>query len=219
LVSSGSHQGNSDLSAEVRLLGAETNPQGLDLAFRVRRPVAARFFAMFAKVGTTEAGSHAVAREERGEWSGRVHGPNGVGVWIRVADLRAAKNGEWAVTCGCHYRQCPAGHPTFPSRARHKQGGREREQSVPSMSCSQRVPLEIVDLPGIKINEAKPRRLSLMTQRVHSMRVGGTRMHPSATGFSGGADVTAFGGPGLVIFTRRRPPVATVPDTTTNPLS
>jgi hypothetical protein len=48
------------------------------------------------------------------------------------------------------------------------------------------VPLEIVDLPGIKINEAKPRRLSLMTQRVHSMRVGGTRMHPSATGFSVG---------------------------------
>jgi hypothetical protein len=169
LVSSGSHQGNSDLSAEVRLLRGETNPQGLDLAVRVRRPVAARFFAMFAKVGTTEAGSHAVAREERGEWSGRVHGPNGRRVWIRVADLRAAKNGEWAVTCGCHYRQCPAGHPTFPSRARHKQGGREREQSVPSMSCSQRVPLEIVDLPGIKINEAKPRRLSLMTQRVHSM--------------------------------------------------
>jgi hypothetical protein len=70
----------------------------------------------------------------------------------------------------------------------------------PSMSCSQRVPLEIVDLPGIKIKEAKPRRLSLMTQRVHSMRDGGTRMHPSATRFSGGADVTAFGGPGLVIF-------------------
>jgi hypothetical protein len=79
LVSSGSHQGNSDLSAEVRLLRGETNPQGLDLAFCVRRPVAARFFAMFAKVGTTEAGSHAVAREERGEWSGRVHGPMVVG--------------------------------------------------------------------------------------------------------------------------------------------
>jgi len=193
LVSSESHQGNSDLSAEVRLLHGQTNPQGLDLAFRVRRPVAARFLAMFAKVGTTKR-DHTVAREERGEWSGRVHGPNGRRVWIRVADLRAAKDGEWAVTCGCHYRHCPAGHPTFPRRARHKQGGREREQSVPSMSCSQRVPPEIVDLPGIKINEAKPRRLGRMTQRVHSMRVGGTRIHPPATGFSGGADVTALAG-------------------------
>jgi hypothetical protein len=94
----------------------------------------------------------------------------------------------------------PGRSPDFPKTSKAQAGGREREQSVPSMSCSQRVPLEIVDLPGIKINEAKPRRLSLMTQRVHSMRVGGTRMHPSATRFSGGADVTAFGGPGLVIF-------------------
>src|SRR5215203_550723 len=94
----------------------------------------------------------------------------------------------------------PGRSPDFPKTSKAQAGGRAREQSVPSMSCSQRVPLEIVDLPGIKINEAKPRRLSLMTQRVHSMKVGGTRMHPSATGFIGGADLTAFGGPGLVIF-------------------
>ena len=69
LVSSESHQGNSDLSAEVRLLGAETNPQGLDLAFRVRRPVAARFLAMFAKVGTTKR-DHTPSHERSAE-SGR----------------------------------------------------------------------------------------------------------------------------------------------------
>ena len=57
-----------------------------------------------------EAGSHAAAREERGKWSGRVHGPNGRRAWIRVADLRTAKDGEWAVTSGCQFRHCPAGH-------------------------------------------------------------------------------------------------------------
>ena len=88
----------------------------------------------------------------------------------------------------------PGRSPDFPKPSKAQAGGREREQSVPSMSCSQRLPLEIVDLPGIKINEAKPRRLSLMTQRVHSMKVGGTRMHPSATGFIGGADLTALVG-------------------------
>ena len=193
MVSSESHQGNSDLSAEVRLLHGQTNPQGLD-GVSCPTTTGGPIPCHVRQGRHDEAGSHTVAREERGEWSGRVHGPNGRRVWIRVADLRAAKDGEWAVTCGCHYRHCPAGHPTFPRRARHKQGGREREQSVPSMSCSQRVPPEIVDLPGIKINEAKPRRLGRMTQRVRSMRVGGTRMHPPATGFSGGADVTALAG-------------------------
>jgi hypothetical protein len=104
--SSGSHQGNNDLSAKVRLLrGRPRRPQGLDLAFRVRRqwrPDSLPCSPRSARRKRDHRASHEGS-------AGCVHGPNRRRVWIRVADLRAAKDGEWAVTCGCHYRHCPAG--------------------------------------------------------------------------------------------------------------
>ena len=110
LVSSESHQGNSDLSAEAHAARGDQPSKDWILAFRVRRPVAARFLAMFAKVGTTKR-DHTPPHERSAE-SGRAAytGPNGRRAWIRVADLRTAKDGEWAVTSGCQFRHCPAGH-------------------------------------------------------------------------------------------------------------
>jgi hypothetical protein len=67
LVSSESHQGNSDLSAEARLLrGRPTRKDWM--AFRVRRALAARFLAMFAKVGTTKR-DHTPSHERSAESS------------------------------------------------------------------------------------------------------------------------------------------------------
>jgi hypothetical protein len=63
------------------------------------------------------------------------------------------------------------------------------------------VSLDVLDLSSIKINEAKPRRLSVTTQPLRSAQVGGVGMHPSVPrGFGEVARVAAFGWPGLVIF-------------------
>lgn len=44
---------------------------------------------------------------------------------------------------------------------------------------STRVSLDVVDISSIKINEAKPRRLSVTMERLRSTQVGGIGMRPS----------------------------------------
>ena len=59
----------------------------------------------------------------------------------------------------------------------------------------------MLDFASIKINEAKPLRLNLAMQQLHSASISRKGIHPPlARSFSGMAGVTAFGGPRLMIF-------------------